>query len=311
MQPLNAAFTTQELGAWLKFAREQRKLAESDVAAHLRLQVASVHALERGDFEAVAAPVYVRGFIRSYAKLVDARDDALEALIHALIPDTAPELKPSHGPRVHGRPISERYAWAFSYAVGTALVLPLVWVLMRLDTSPPQSQQETSQSSAVRIVDNEPPASGIHDDRVFDTGHESPDARSVSSASVREREPAPYVANNSLPVLASMSPFPSTRNTLGSTSASPDSFELVIEAASWVEMIDGNGQRLEYDVIEKGRHSYSGVSPIQLRAGNAGSVKLVIAGQELSLADFAKANVARVKLSRVNDRWVAESTPGR
>jgi cytoskeleton protein RodZ len=54
----------------LRAAREARKLSVAEVAEITKLKGDHVRALENGDYSVFAAPVYIRGFIRTYGKLL-------------------------------------------------------------------------------------------------------------------------------------------------------------------------------------------------------------------------------------------------
>ncbi|MSU63549.1 MAG: hypothetical protein EXS31_14325 [Pedosphaera sp.] len=57
-------------GDKLRLAREQRKLSVNQVADATKIKTDHIRALEDGNFGAFAAPVYVRGFARTYATLL-------------------------------------------------------------------------------------------------------------------------------------------------------------------------------------------------------------------------------------------------
>ena len=54
----------------LKNARKALGLSVKDAVEQTNLKTDQVEALERGDWSSFAAPVYVRGFVRSYAQLL-------------------------------------------------------------------------------------------------------------------------------------------------------------------------------------------------------------------------------------------------
>src|SRR5205823_11055576 len=58
------------VGEQLRAAREKQGLSLPEVVERTKLRTDHVHALERGDYDVFAAPVYVRGFVRSYANLL-------------------------------------------------------------------------------------------------------------------------------------------------------------------------------------------------------------------------------------------------
>lgn len=71
IEPISSSATDGErLGMALKRAREERDLTLSEIAASTKVPRASLEMLERGDLSGLPAEVFVRGFIRSYAKAV-------------------------------------------------------------------------------------------------------------------------------------------------------------------------------------------------------------------------------------------------
>lgn len=58
-------------GAVLRAARERRGLTVEECAVSLRSRTGQVAAMERGDLSGFGGDVYARGFLRSYARLVD------------------------------------------------------------------------------------------------------------------------------------------------------------------------------------------------------------------------------------------------
>ena len=57
-------------GVALQAARQARKLSVPQVADRLKLSSAVVTALEANDWERLPAPVFVRGYVRAYARLM-------------------------------------------------------------------------------------------------------------------------------------------------------------------------------------------------------------------------------------------------
>jgi cytoskeletal protein RodZ len=54
----------------LRAAREARKLTINEVAETTKIRTDHIRALEEGNYDAFAAPVYIRGFVRVYATLL-------------------------------------------------------------------------------------------------------------------------------------------------------------------------------------------------------------------------------------------------
>lgn len=60
----------EHFGSCLRRAREQKALTVGDVSASTKVPRSSIEALEAGALQGLPAQVFVRGFIRSYAKVV-------------------------------------------------------------------------------------------------------------------------------------------------------------------------------------------------------------------------------------------------
>src|SRR4051812_2871416 len=74
------------VGEQLRQAREKQGLSITEVAERTKLRSDHVRALEEGNYDVFAAPVYVRGFVRSYA-----------GLLHLHVPTVVTELEAELG----------------------------------------------------------------------------------------------------------------------------------------------------------------------------------------------------------------------
>lgn len=116
-------------GMRLRQARENARLSLEDVSGQLKMPVAVVCALENDDWERQGAPVFVRGHLRSYAKLlgIDIEDEIARSEIAAVIP---PELvSHSHTPRYQR--VLEQVTRRAVYIVVTAAIAVPVWQATR------------------------------------------------------------------------------------------------------------------------------------------------------------------------------------
>ncbi len=95
-EPALEAVPVVTAGTQLHAARETLKLTVNDVARQLKLQPRQVEALERDDYTIFSSPVFVRGFLRNYARFVGLDGDTLvlSAEKAGRLPESA--LSPSH-----------------------------------------------------------------------------------------------------------------------------------------------------------------------------------------------------------------------
>ena len=68
------------LGALLSQAREARRIPIEGIAQQIRVSVAVLRAIEEDRLEGLA-PIYVRGYVRAYARIVGLGEDSVLALL--------------------------------------------------------------------------------------------------------------------------------------------------------------------------------------------------------------------------------------
>lgn len=69
--------SSQSIGARLVAARKARKLDIEKVATELKLDVSTIRALENDDRAALPASIFVKGYLRNYARLVGLAEEDL------------------------------------------------------------------------------------------------------------------------------------------------------------------------------------------------------------------------------------------
>jgi cytoskeleton protein RodZ len=74
------------LGEELRATREARNLSLSDVSERLHIRTVYLQSLEEEDWAAIAAPVYVRGFLRTYARFLGLDPEAAVARFNEAVP---------------------------------------------------------------------------------------------------------------------------------------------------------------------------------------------------------------------------------
>ena len=134
------------LGERFRAAREQRGLSLSEVAEHLRIRSVYLAAIEDENWSAIGAPVYTRGFLRTYARYLGL--DPEEAV--AEFTGGSGQATPSQAP---SRQFSftelrrERSMGPLLWVAGVVAVA-LVGFVIYLYFSPPRSTQVATAVSA-------------------------------------------------------------------------------------------------------------------------------------------------------------------
>lgn len=103
-------------GAELRSIREASGRALADVAHEMNMKVWQLDALEKGEYEKLAGPVFVQGYIRSYARLLETDPDPLLRAYSA-------KQGPGPKPRLEINPPIEE-------SDGNSILLPLMTALV-------------------------------------------------------------------------------------------------------------------------------------------------------------------------------------
>lgn len=83
------------LGDQLRQAREALGLSREDVATQLKLDVARIQNLEDEDISSIAAPVFLSGYLRAYAHLLNLSEDDLSDDFDALVKMSSSAMNPA------------------------------------------------------------------------------------------------------------------------------------------------------------------------------------------------------------------------
>ena len=263
-------------GPRLREAREARKLSIEAAAVQLRIDPALLRALENDDYSKFAAPIFITGNLRAYARLLDLPPDPLLDAYHGLGRDEPPALKQvQRYPRLGSTPSLAPAVIVLLVAV-VAVLLYLGWRDgARMPSFSPAEDAQLSLPEA--LLDSAPQASD---------GTAMPFEDSFTGAV----EPAPPAATASAPpepaVEAPRSP-PPVRATLS----------LKADQASWVEVRDASGRRLLYDLLDPGAmRNLQGVPPFEVLLGYAPGVTVEFNSKLVDHGPYTRKETARFKV---------------
>jgi cytoskeleton protein RodZ len=198
-EPARAPATALGIGERLRSARKAKALSVHQVAEVLRLEEPGVLALEEGRFEAMGAPVFVRGHLRRYAQLVGLSPEAVLDAYRAATPG-------SDAPPALARPRTQVDAvrvpqWVY-WAAGLLVLVGLVLALGNGDEEPP--------APAALVVTPVTPGVAPAPTGAADTPPSGLDAVTPAPADADPAAPVPAPAAPSAPAAAPVAPAPAT-----------------------------------------------------------------------------------------------------
>jgi cytoskeleton protein RodZ len=278
-------------GEVLRHAREQNGWTIDSVSQAIGIKPEVLESIELGDTGHIPS-VYLKGHIRNYARYLELDLSAIEQQIHhAKGADPLVQTIFKEGPP---RRSGDRWLKAASYVLASVVVSALVW-------------QFTTE--AVRFSQGDPMLGTNANGDSVDTHLKA----SIASGNLESRKTGsgrPSVAEGAWAAITGKTPGPEPMP------AGVLNFEVSTSADSWIEIIDGNGQTIEMDLLRAGsKRTYTGVAPVRMLLGRASSVEVFQNGEKISLAPHTRGNVARLTLGDVDavstdeDKEGADSEP--
>lgn len=142
------------IGARLKTARVAMNLTEKDAAARLHLSVKFIDVMEKEDFNNGLPVTFMRGYMRSYARLLNVPESEIDAALHQLGMNITPTKLASpllHTPSINN---NERYVRWITYLISLVLVVlvGLWWSSHSRETANKNNTQPLVASPAISEV---------------------------------------------------------------------------------------------------------------------------------------------------------------
>jgi cytoskeleton protein RodZ len=305
------------VGVTLAAAREEQQRSLESVAADLHLQPEIVRAIENGDEAKVPAPTFLRGYVRSYARLLGLDDTSLTAQLPLLN-----EYRPAPLKRVGMRrsgvslPRMKWLVWILLLAALAVMIIygvPAVERLWSQRSSEPVSDQlqlplagsEESPESAETVLLPAPDELPVGEEPVGEEpviSAEVPETvQSVVGGALvdqpesdeeKQSEPKQTI---SVEAEADKEKSPESRKP-ATQAAGPAVIQMRFLEDSWVEM-EANGRKLVVGVQPAGsERTVRAEPPIQILLGNAPGVEITYRGEAVDITSHQRGKVARLTL---------------
>ncbi len=261
------------LGTWLRTQREARGVSLVAVAESSKISTRYLEALESDRFDALPAPVFVRGFLREYARVVGLDGDEVVNFYLMVVPAKTP---PVMAPRT---PVGQKKAdpaWlGYGLLVGAILALFLgiaagisFWAKRH---APARSSAEVA---APRAESPRAPAA------------DSAAAAPVAPAAIAPETPQSGTASpQGVATQEAAAPAPSLQSppTAAPNAAAPLQVVLEFEQDCWVEVVV-DGQRRSSELKAGGETlAIEAKDSVVLTLGNAPAVRVELNGRPLTL----------------------------
>lgn len=296
--------TNKTVGQQLKQAREKHGLSVSQVADAQHLRSGIILAIENGDYGQIDSELFVKGYVRAYAKQVGVDGDAIIADLNIELEpgrlQKERELEANPLVDIERRRRKKRRIGKLLLLVATialVAVFVVMFVMPKLGLGEAGVEQSTTAETDQQTVEETLPANAevqaapnneLEADVADIASTEVPASAELPSEQVRENEvvdQVPVVAQITEPALA--------QSPVSEESASVSGkLEIVFAGDCWVQVRDATGNRLASSMKRAGeRLEISGEAPLKVVIGAVNTVKAIrFQGEAVDMGDFPVVN---------------------
>jgi cytoskeleton protein RodZ len=252
------------LGVTFRTARESRGFTLSDAAERTHIRSVYLEAIEAEDWDTIGPPVYVRGFVRTYARLLGLDCDAALAGLSADAGDIpAAAVVQAAAPRVEPLLSDRGNAGKRGLSVGAVAAVLVAFALVLF--------------VGFQYVD-------------YQRGQTVP-GKSVPARPTAQPQRAMRDVPAAIPAAARAELHPADRN-----GSRPSGFAVRLRDSSWLRIVVDGKVEMEGVYPSGTQRTFSGRSAT-VRVGNAGGVDIAVDGKDLGpmggLGDVAERSYQR------------------
>ncbi len=290
---------TLSVGQILRAAREGQGLSVHDVENRIKFATKQIEWLEADDYVRLHEAAFVRGFVRSYARLL--KLDAADLLSN--LPSSHLQMSLAHEVKSMEIPMPTSFAARKHNIIwlAAALVVALSLVIFERFHSRAPEQPQAQPVSNVIVQTLELPT-GTAENVHAQMSAQTQDAVAVAQQIAKPEAlvsvvPAPQQA---APKAVSTIPVPAVGDkpkVNAEINATEHALRLEFDKNSWLEIKDGNDKVLVNRIYAAGSLvRLSGKAPLLVVIGNPRAVRLFDNDKKIQLEQYTTAGVARVTL---------------
>lgn len=269
-----------DIGTRLRQAREGKKLSVEVVAAQLKLRAVTLTYLEENRYEELPGETFVRGYIRSYANLLELDGNDLARMYE-------PEQVPGKSNYAPLRNIERKNRTRFILVLLVALVL----VIAGLGYYWWQEQQVQQERVVQSEQQTQAPSPEIQVEGVDGILHiQSLDELSATTAEMELEEVPLHTAVMPEQEVQAQADQEAEQN-------QPGELQLSFIEDCWIRITDADGNELASGLKRAGEELVvTGEAPYEIHLGYAPGVFISFNGQQVDFDSSIRGNIARIKL---------------
>jgi len=255
----------------LRQARKASGLSVDEVAHRLHLSREVVLALEAGEFDVLGAPVFVKGHLRSYARLLELPEEDVINSVQQYEPE--PEEFRTLSMQSEVKPAASLSNFVLLVMFGVIVLVGTVYLFIGDDET---AVEDDFEEAAAAELEMEAPATAVD---------ESSDFAAETVVAEAPPEPDGVVIATEKPVAPEAELEPEPQPAVSPAAIAPAAVAVTFRFRDecWVEVADSR-RRVLYGLKKAGAESnFMGVPPFKIFLGNAAAVELEIGGETFSI----------------------------
>lgn len=304
-------------GDRLQTARIEQGLSIEDVANRMHLSVSILQSIEENNFDDITAPIFVKGYLRAYARIVSIdEEEMIEEYLNFYSDEDPPINSTSNtSPEITSNDARIKWTTYFVIIVLAGLIAAWWWnenqnandvVSLAVEESTalisaepaednPESSSEIIADSDEEVVASE--VSALVEEIEQDQGVAALEAE-ISESVESEVESISATSESAAESQVDSLVAESDDLTSRTSPVGTDSLELVIHADTWADIKDADGNNLAYDLLRAdSRVTLTGLAPFSVFFGNGHGIEIKFNNEEIDISNRIRDdNTARLKI---------------
>jgi len=303
-------------GARLRYEREQRNLSIQNIADHLYLEYRVIKCLENDEYDDLPPGIFIRGYIRNYAKYLEIPSEPLIKGYRKLVPEEEAEEEESHPVQPKQKQVrqtkqaSSKDLW-FKFLTFTIVVASLVLMaLWRLNPTDPQTENgeetptelidggESIQTLPIALEEEMPlpseETSEVSEGENGENGNGKPDSTANTTTPVPNTNPSETTETAEIEQA-------SETTTVPEPEVDADrKIKVYFDDDAWISITDSTEKKLKQGIIKKGEElALEGQPPFTINAGRLGKIRVEYKGETFSLGNHPNRDGKKVIVGEV------------
>jgi len=312
-------------GDRLQAARIEMGLTVEDVANRMHLSVAILESIEENNFEDITAPIFVKGYLRAYARIVSLSEEEMIQQYLSFYSDEDPPINSTSNTSPEISSDDARIKWTTFVVILVLCGLLAAWWWNNKQERNEVASLAVEQSSAINDVEpaNDSPqpepeivASSEESSEISETVAEIEQEQTqidianlesaISEETIAPPQPEVEEVTETVNEVVEETPAVTTDANIDAAvdqvveTAPTGSDQLLIKvhADTWADIKDANGSRLSYDLLRADRElTLTGQAPFTVFFGNGHGVEILFNNEEVDITRHTRDdNTARLKI---------------